>query len=59
MIKNWTRPFLTVILLAALSVPGWAQDAKSILNAAAPAMGSDNLKTLQYSGSGSSTAAES
>jgi len=54
MIKNWARPFLTVILLAALSVPGWAQDAKSILNAAAKAMGTDNLKTLQYSGSGSS-----
>ena len=54
MIKNWARSFLPVILLAALSVPGWAQDAKSILNAAAKAMGTDNLKTLQYSGSGSS-----
>jgi hypothetical protein len=53
MIKNWTRLFLSVILLAALSVPGWAQDAKSILNAAAKAMGTDNLKTLHYSGSGS------
>ena len=44
MIKNWTHLFLTVILLAALSVPGWAQDAKSILNAAAKAMGTDNLR---------------
>ena len=53
MVKNWTRPFLSVILLAAFSSTGSAQDAKAVLNAVAKAMGAENLKTLQYSGSGS------
>src|SRR4029450_6709183 len=53
MVKNWERPFLSVILLATFSLNGSAQDAKSILNAVAKAMGSENLRTLQYSGSGS------
>jgi hypothetical protein len=53
MVKNWARPFLPVILLATFSLNGSAQDTKSILNAVAKAMGSENLRTLQYSGSGS------
>jgi len=53
MVKNWARPFLPVILLATFSLNGSAQDAKSILSAVAKAMGSENLKSLQYSGSGS------
>jgi len=42
-----------MILLAAFSLTGSAQDAKSIVTAAAKAMGAENLRTLQYSGSGS------
>jgi len=53
MVKSWARPFLSVILLAAFSLTGSAQDAKSIVSAAAKAMGAENLRTLQYSGSGS------
>ena len=52
MVKN-ARLFLSVILLAAVPVPGWAQDAKAILNAATRAMGAENLKTIQYTASGS------
>lgn len=53
MVKSWARPFASVILLAAFSLTGSAQDAKSIVIAAAKAMGAENLRTLQYSGSGS------
>src|SRR4029450_8698857 len=53
MVKNWERPFLSVILLATFSLNGSAQDTKSILNAVAKAMGLETLRTLQYSGSGS------
>ena len=53
MVKSWARPFMPVILLAAFSLTGSAQDAKSIVTAAAKAMGAENLRTLQYSGSGS------
>ena len=54
MVKNCVRLLRPVILLAALSVPGLAQDAKSILNTVAREMGAGNLKAVQYSGSGSS-----
>jgi hypothetical protein len=53
MVKSWARPLLLVILLAAFSSTGSAQDAKAVINAAVKAMGAENLKTLQYSGSGS------
>jgi hypothetical protein len=53
MVKSWARPFLSVILLAAFSSTGSAQDAKAAISAAAKAMGTENLRTLQYSGSGS------
>lgn len=52
MVKR-TYFFLSVILLTALPLPGWGQDARAILNAAARAMGAENLKSVQYSGSGS------
>jgi hypothetical protein len=53
MVKSWGRPFLSVILLAAFSSTGSAQDAKAALSAAAKAMGTEDLRTVQYSGSGS------
>lgn len=53
MVKNWVRPFLSVILLAAFSLTGSAQDPKSLVNVVAKAMGAENLRTVQYSGSGS------
>src|SRR5262249_31412501 len=45
--------FMALILL--LLLPGilQAQDAKAILSNAAKAMGADNLRTIQYTGSGS------
>jgi hypothetical protein len=52
MVKDCAR--LLVILLAALPVSGWAQDAKAVVSKAAKAMGAENLRTLQYTGSGSS-----
>jgi hypothetical protein len=54
MVKDCGRSFLLVILLAALPLTGSAQDAKSVLGKAAKAMGAENLRTLHYSGSGSS-----
>ena len=53
MVQSWARPFLSVILLTAFSLTGSAQDAKSVVSAVAKAMGAENLRTLQYSGSGS------
>ena len=47
------RFYLPVILLAALPLSGWAQDAKAILDTAAQAMGATGLNTLQYSAAGS------
>jgi glyoxylase-like metal-dependent hydrolase (beta-lactamase superfamily II) len=41
-----------VAVLAALSVPAAAQDAKTILAAASKAMGSENLNAITYYGSG-------
>ena len=54
MVKDCGRSFLLVILLAALPLTGSAQDAKAVLSKVAKAMGAENLRTLQYSGSGSS-----
>jgi hypothetical protein len=53
MVKDCARSFLLVILLAALPMAGWAQDATTVLSNSAKAMGAENLRTLQYSGSGS------
>jgi hypothetical protein len=53
MVRSWIRPFLPVILIAAFALTGSAQDAKSVVSAAAKALGAENLRTLQYSGSGS------
>src|SRR5213080_1102742 len=39
-------------LAAVLCVSSAAQDAKTVIANAAKAMGADNLKTIQYSGSG-------
>jgi hypothetical protein len=53
MIKDCARSFLLVILLAALPVTGWAQDAKKVLGKVSLAMGVESVRTLEYSGSGS------
>jgi len=53
MVQSWVRPVLSMILLAAFSLTGSAQDAKSVLAAVTKAMGTENLRTVQYSGSGS------
>jgi glyoxylase-like metal-dependent hydrolase (beta-lactamase superfamily II) len=44
--------FVAAFAAAALSVPAAAQDAKSVIAGASKAMGADNLKTVEYSGSG-------
>ena len=41
-----------VALVAMLSFAAAAQDAKTVIATASKAMGADNLKTIQYSGSG-------
>ena len=43
-------------LLIAMSYSASAQDVKTVLNKSAKAMGAENLKTLQFSGSGSTYA---
>jgi hypothetical protein len=45
-----------LIVLAALPTASLAEDAKSTLTSVAKALGSENLKTLHYSGAGSSYA---
>ena len=53
MVRNWVRIVLLVILLAGLSTPVLGQDPTIVLNFTARTMGMENVKTLQYSGSGS------
>lgn len=53
MVKKNARCCVLTILLAALPAASQTQDAKTILSNVAKAMGSENLRTLQYSGSGS------
>ena len=53
MVKDFSRSFLLVILLAALPAAGWAQDAKALLGKASLAMRIVSVRTLEYSGSGS------
>ena len=43
---------VAVTLVASLSWPAAAQDAKSAIAGASKAMGADTLKTIQYSGTG-------
>ncbi len=52
MVKKHVAVFALVILLAALPETVRAQDATTLLTTAAKAMGAENLKTIQYSGSG-------
>ena len=54
MVRNRVLPFLSVILLATLPTASFAQDARAVLASVVKAMGAENLKTLHYSGSGSS-----
>ena len=46
------RVLVTALIVAAVSVPAAAQDAKSAVAGASKAMGADTLKTVEYSGSG-------
>src|SRR5437879_3232972 len=50
--KN-TAVFAILTLLVVFPRTTQAQDAKTVLSNAAKAMGAENLKTIQYSGSGS------
>src|SRR5215467_3811681 len=50
MFRKW---LVGILLLTLVSGAAAAQDAKTVLNNSAKAMGSDNLKTIQYSGSAS------
>src|SRR5438046_7661591 len=49
MYKKWIA---AVVLVALGSMAATAQDAKAVIANASKAMGADNLKTIQYSGSG-------
>jgi len=53
MVKKNLAVLGLVIVLAALPATSQAQDAKTLLSTVAKAMGAENLKTIQYSGSGS------
>src|SRR5688572_11120429 len=44
--------FATFMLVALLSLTALAQDARTVISNASKAMGADNLKTIEYSGSG-------
>ena len=55
MVNKYLRLLRPVILMAALAVPGQAQDlTKTLLTIVERLMGAQNLRTVQYSGSGSS-----
>lgn len=52
-VKSMTRNWLVALALGALFSSGlMAEDAKSVLDAAAKAMGAENLGSVRYSGSG-------
>ncbi len=53
MVRNFVRSFVLMLLLAAISGTASAQDAKSVLSKALQALGTESIKSLQYSGSGS------
>ena len=46
------RAFILVALLAVVVASGSAQDARAVLQASAAAMGLNNVRTIQYSGTG-------
>ncbi len=54
MVKKQTHFLVLMILLAALPATSQAQDLNTVINNVTKAMGSANLKTIRYSGSGSS-----
>src|SRR5437773_11253164 len=54
MVNNMIKTRMAAMMLATLvSSAAAAQDAKTVVNDASRAMGADNLKTIEYSGSGS------
>jgi hypothetical protein len=54
MVKKQTHFLVLMILLAALPATSQAQDLNTVINNVTKAMGTANLKTIRYSGSGSS-----
>jgi hypothetical protein len=50
------KRFVMFVLAVGLSAPVLAQDARAVLQASLKAMGGENLKTIQYSGAGWSSA---
>ena len=50
------KRFVMFVLAVGLSAPVSAQDARAVLQASLKAMGGENLKTIQYSGAGWSSA---
>jgi hypothetical protein len=52
----WKNLLLAMAVLALLPWVGEGQDAKSVLEGVAKSMGATDLKTIQYSGSGSAFA---
>jgi len=54
MVKKQAHFLVLMILLAALPATSQAQDLNTVINNVTKAMGSANLKTVRYSGSGSS-----
>ena len=57
MVKKQAHFLVLMVLLAALPATSQAQDLNTVINNVTKAMGSANLKTIRYSGSGSSYAA--
>jgi len=57
MVKKFTAVLGLVILVAALPAISLAQDTKTFLATVAKAMGTENVKTIEYSGSGSEAGA--
>jgi hypothetical protein len=53
MVKKQAHFLVLMILLAALPATGQAQDLNTVINNVTKAMGTANLKTIRYSGSGS------
>lgn len=58
MVKKQAHFLVLMILLAALPATSQAQDLNTVINNVTKAMGSANLKTIRYSGSGSSYTGE-
>jgi len=54
MVKKHTQFLVLILLLAALPSTSQAQDLNTVINKVIKAMGSENLRTIQFTGSGSS-----